>query len=555
MSTSFSEFTQQDQTTALLSGDTAKSTLIVAATGLGKTICMAGLAESWPIGRVMMISHRFELNKQAKEKFEDFCGETVDFEQAGYEADQCSLHNRCRIVVASVQTLNSKRKGRYRFEKFDPNDFGLIMIDEAHRAVSPSYRRAVQHFQQNEDCCVVGVTATPDRLDGVGLGHMFETVACDYNIRWGIENGWLVPLKQKLVTVEGLDLSTVQSRRNEVGESDLDSRKLAEILEAEQFLHEMATPIMEVAGDRSCIVFTASVSQAERLAEIINRHKPHSAMSLDGSLPPVHPRRQELIKKFKEGGVQFFCNCSIATEGFDSPIAEVVAVARPTKSRALYTQMVGRGTRPMDGIVNDLLTPQSRKDAIAASGKPFCTILDFIGQAGRHSLVCTGDILAGENDPQDIIDAANRMAQKRDFDGDMIAALEAAREEARKAEAARRAKLTARAAYRLDDVDVWSPMSMVPPRSVPGFSGSTPPSLKMVSALRKFGFTQQEIDAMNFKQAKSVISKCIERIEGGLCSIKQKRLLSKYGVDASRMTFKDASEHIQRIAKNGWRRV
>lgn len=501
------------------------------------------------------MSHRYELNKQAQATFEGFCSESVDFEQAGFEADQCTLANRCRIVVASVQTLNAKRNGARRMNKFDPSDFGLLLIDEAHRAVSPSYRRVIEYMQQNDDMRVVGVTATPDRLDGVGLGHVFETVACDLNIRWGIENSYLVPLKQKFVMVDDMDFSSVRSKKNEVGESDLDAVQLAKIVEDEKVIHEMAHPTLDIAGDKSGIVFCASVAHAERLSEVFNRHNPGCSISIDGSMPPMHPKRQEMLARFKAGDVQFLCNCGIATEGFDAPIAEVVVVARPTKSRALYCQMVGRGTRPLPGVIDGHEFVDAREVAIRDSKKPFATIIDFVGQASRHALVCTGDILAGENEPAEIIEEAKRIAKSKDFDGDMIAAMEKAKEEAAQREAARRAKITARVNYRVEDADVWSPMAWVPPRHVPGFSGATPPSAKMKAALKKFGFTDHEVKQLNFKQAKSAIGKCIDRIEKGLCSLKQKRLLSKFGLSADRMTHAQASAEIDKIAKNGWKRL
>ena len=125
-----------------------KSLLIVAATGLGKTAMMAGLAARWPVGRILVMSHRFELNQQAISEFEHICREPVDLEQASYQADQ--RFDRCRIVVASVQTLNSRRRGRRRMEKFAPDDFGLVLIDEAHRSAAASYRRVLEHFRQNE---------------------------------------------------------------------------------------------------------------------------------------------------------------------------------------------------------------------------------------------------------------------------------------------------------------------------------------------------------------------------------------------------------------------
>lgn len=564
MSLEFSESTQQEKMTTQSSSslgiaqESDQSTLIVKATGLGKTAAMAAIANHWPVGRVMMISHRFELNDQARITFENYCKEPVDFEQGDFIADQCSIDSRCRIVVGSVQSLNSKRNGKYRMEKFDPNEFGLIMIDEAHRSVSPTYRRVIDYFLEgNSDCKLLGVTATPDRLDGVGLGHVFESVACDYNIRWGIDNGWLVPIKQTFVAVEGLDLSSLRSKRNELGESDLDRVELSKILEQEQVLHEMAYPIIQLTGDKSTIVFTVSVDQAKRLAEIINRHKPGSAMTIDGSMPPAHPERKQRIKDFKEGKYQYFVNVDVATEGFDCRDVAFIANCRPTKSRGAFTQRVGRVTRFVaeTGIDEGDYTVKERKALIAQSSKPFGTVLDFVGQAGRHSLVCTADILAGDNEPKPIVDAAKKIVAKKDFDGTMIEALEQAREEYEQRMAARRAKLTAAAIYKTADIDIWSPLSWVPPRHIPGFEGDRAPSEKMKAALAKFGFARDEIKEINFSQAQAMMKKCIERSQRNMASIKQRKLLSKFGVDAARMSFAEASKAIDEIAKNGWKRT
>lgn len=534
-----------------------RATLVVAATGLGKTVLMASIANHWPLGRVLMISHSFELNNQAIGTFESVCDEQVELEQGQFQADQCALGNRTRMVVASVQSLNSKRKGKYRFEKFDPHDFGLIMIDEAHRAVSPTYRRAINYFMDgNPDCRLVGVTATPDRLDGVGMGHVFDTVACDYNIRWGIDHGWLVPVKQMFVNVEGLDLSTLKTNKDEFGESDFNQNQLSEIVEKETVLHEMVSPILDITGDDQTIIFAVSCNQAKRMAEIINRHKPNTAIYIDGSLPPSDPQRKQLIRDYKSGIYQYFVNVNVATEGFDCRGVKYIAICRPTKSRGRFTQFVGRGTRFLEetGIDGSEMTVEERKAAIAASSKPHCIVLDFVGMSGKHSLVCATDILAGENEPKEIVDRANEIIRRKDFDGTVTEAMEKARKEHEEAMAAKRAKVRVKATYTTAEIDVWSPMAWVPSREVRGFEGSSPPSPKMKAALQKFGFTGAEVDQMNFSQAKSMMNKCIERMESGMASIKQRRLLSKYGIDASRMKFEQASKEIDAIARNGWRR-
>ena len=547
------ESIQPDLTTTPLLGDSVRSSLLVAATGLGKTVMMAEIVRHWPLGRCLMMSHRFELNTQAIDKFEKITGEPVDLEQADYHADQCGMLSRCRTVVASVQSLNSKRKGKYRFEKFDPNEFGLLLIDEAHRSAAASYRRVIDYFFKNVDCYLIGVTATPDRLDGVGLGHIFGTVGCDYNIRWAIDNGWLVPFKQDTIVVHGLDFSSIRSKKNNMGESDLDPKQLAKIAEQEQVLHEMAVPIIDLC-EGSTVVFTVSVAQAHRLAEIINRHREYSAVAIDGSLPPTHPKRKRLVKEFKEGQFQFLINCGTFTEGFDAPNVRNIVVARPTKSRALYCQMVGRGSRTLDGTLDGLATVEERYDAIKRSPKPYCRVLDFVGQAGRHKLVCTGDILAGD-EPDAVIEEAKQRLQNGEFDGDAIAALEAAKKEAEDREAARRAQIVANVDYSIQKVDIWSPLNMAPSRDIPKFHGEKPMTQKQREYLAKAGLSKNEIEQLNHAQASSLIGKLIERRQKGLATVKQKRLLSKHGYNTDRLTFEQASKMIELIANNGWKRL
>lgn len=454
----------------------------------------------------MMISHRFELNQQALKTFEFACGEDVDLEQAHYHADQYG--NRSRIVVASVQTLNSSRKGRRRIEKFDPDDFGLIMVDEAHRSAAASYRRVFEYFA---DAYKIGVTATPDRLDGVGLGCVFQKVVCDYNIAWGIQNGWLVEPKQKFVQIEGLDLSQVRT----IG-GDLDEKQLAKIVQIEENLHAMAKPIVDLAGaDKQTIVFTASVNQAHRLAELIRDYSQRSrghlpadiAVSLDGSLSPQDPRRQQIVSDFKSGKIQFLVNCGVATEGFDAPNVKLIAVGRPTKSRALYTQMVGRGTRPLPGITDGLHTPAERIAAITASEKPHCTVLDFCGQAGRHKLICTTDILGG-SEPPEVVDKAREVSGRGDFDGTTLDAIRQAREELAAEREARRHKVTFGVEYKIRDAETHYDLTSMPitwaTRNASGVSD------KQRSMLLRLGFTDGQIQKLNRRTASQAIDYAIK---------------------------------------------
>ena len=401
----------------------------VAATGLGKTVIMGHLAHSWSQGRVMMLSHRYELNDQARRAFMKITGDSVCLEQAQHTAAEGWTASK--IVVSSVQSLNQKRAGRYRFEKFGPQDFGLIMVDEAHHATAASYRRVLEYFKESK---LVGVTATPDRLDKIGLEHCFDAVGFDYNINWGIENGWLCPIRQVVVECDGLDLSSVRTSRGDLHDGDL-----AQLVETEGNLHGFAKPIADLIGAAQCLVFAASVQQSRRLAELIRDYSHDSIVTahIDGKTPPGE--RADIISGLRSGKIQVLCNCGVATEGFDLPGAEFVAIARPTKSRALYTQMVGRGTRPQPGC-NLGTMPDTRRAGIASSPKPQCKVIDFVGQSGRHELVTTAHILAGESDPPEVIERANEIAKSQDFDQDQIEALREARRQLAEEEEERRKK-------------------------------------------------------------------------------------------------------------------
>lgn len=488
-----------------------RSSLVVAATGLGKTVIMGGLAKSWPTGRVMMISHRFELNQQSVKSFSHICGEEVDLEQAGYRADQRT--NLCRIVVASVQTLNSYQRkiGQHRFERFDPMEFGLLMIDEAHRSAAVSYRKVVNHFRKNPDLCVIGVTATPDRLDGVGMGCVFESTACDLNLLWGVQNGWLVAPKQVFVQIDGLDLSQIRT----VG-GDLDEKQLAKMVEQEQNLHAMAAPIVETCGqDKQCIVFTASVAQAHRLAEMIRDYHERlhgtttNAVSLVGSLNPQDPKRRQIVSDFKNGEIQYLANCGVATEGFDAPNVKVVAIGRPTKSRALYLQMLGRGTRPIPGTVDvDGMSTADRLEAIKSSSKPHCTVMDFVGQAGRHKLVCSTDFMLG-NDAPEIKERANRISSQKDFDGSILDAIKQAKEELEAENEARRAKITTKIQWKAVEQATSYDVSTIPfSYKTRFYKGAV--SEKQAALMLKLGYTQSQIEGMTKQKATEAIDYAIK---------------------------------------------
>src|ERR1700728_3765408 len=181
-----------------------QSTLLAMATGLGKTVVFAFAINQLSKKKCMVIAHREELIFQARDKILAVTGETPQIEMADARAVDGIF--QCRIIVASIQSLIAGN-GHRRFERFNPSEYDLIVVDECHHAVAASYRAVLDHFLQNKSCKVLGVTATPDRADEMALGQIFDSVAMDYEINDAIESGWLVPVMQQYVTVKDLDLS------------------------------------------------------------------------------------------------------------------------------------------------------------------------------------------------------------------------------------------------------------------------------------------------------------------------------------------------------------
>lgn len=511
----------------------------------GKTFTASHIAKSFlPHGRVMWLSHRAELIYQAAESLADVTGKKVDVEMAGDFAKQGWL--AAPIICSTVQTQISGRKER-RMERFDPSEFSLLVHDESHHSPSVSHKKTIEYYQQNPNLKVLGLTATPDRADEKALGQIFDTVSFDYDVRSAINDGWLTPVSQQSVYVESLDFSEVRTVAG-----DLNSSQLAEIMEYERNLHEIAQPTIEITGDMKTLIFTVSVAQAERMAEILNRYKPSSAQVVTGTTPKDF--RRQLFSSFGDGEFQYLVNVGVVTEGVDVPDIECVVLARPTKSRSLFAQMIGRGLRPLPGIVDGIPTPDERRAIIESSGKPYCQILDFVGNAGRHKLIHPADILGGDYDDE-VIELAQKMVEKEGKPADVASMLEQAeREIARRhkmaAEAAARAKLRARAKYSTATINPFNVLDITPAHERAWHKGRLPTG-KQIAALEKFGV---DADGLSFTHASQLLDRLIKRSQRKLCSFKQARLLQRFGYATDELGFSEASRLIDQLAKNNWRR-
>ena len=286
--------------------------LVQMATGLGKTVTFANIHRH---GRMLILSHRDELVTQPVRYFDCPVGiERAKDRSAGEE-----------VVSASVQTLASP--GRLE-RAFRPGDFDIVVTDEAHHALAPSYRAVIDYLKPRLH---IGFTATPNRGDGKGLDEVFDDIVFQRDLIWGIRNGFLSDIDCKTVTV-GWSTKDVKRRAGDFALGALDTavnrpETNAQVAEAYERFHRGQT-----------LIFAASVDHAHALAGLID-----GAVAVDGKTPTEERRR--IVADFTARKIPCLVNYGVFTEGTDLPLIETVLIARPTENAALYTQMVGRGLR------------------------------------------------------------------------------------------------------------------------------------------------------------------------------------------------------------------
>lgn len=516
------------------------STIVVLPTGMGKTVIASKVMTGWDRGNCLFLAHTTELIDQAANSLAaEMDGYRPIVEMNVRGADPDLIESGGLIVVASVQSMFRDK----RLLKYGKHPFGLIVVDECHRATGSSYRKVIDFFRtRNPSLKVLGLTATPKRADNTSLGLVFESEAFQTSINPAIEGGWLVPIQQKAVVIEGLDFTGLRVRLNEVGDKDFTDEQLEKIISEEETLQGFARAIFEMAESRQTIAFTPGVQSAHQLASILNRLREGSAEAIDGETPK--DVRPEMIRRFREGQTQFLTNCSVLTEGFDAPSCSCIAMCRPTKSVGRYIQMLGRGLRPLPGTVDGVVDAFDRKTAIFTSDKRDCLVLDFAGNS-EHKLVDVWDALGGNYDAETIALAAESDGPKKNISDDLEKAkllrmLMLQWEE-------RRAVVADKAEYRHFDVNPFGHDA----RPVLGHEkkrgGATDPQ---VALLVKLGVPPETAANYSKRQAGAVIDSIREK----KCTTPQASVLRKHGIEPDGIGMDRASRIIDAIARNGWKR-
>jgi superfamily II DNA or RNA helicase len=339
---------------------TDRSTLLVMPPGCGKTQIFVAVAGRLGL-RTLFLAHRDELITQAAHRIEQMLGTDPAIEKASEHAS-----HDAQYVVASVQTLRWPRLGTW------PRDhFGLVVVDESQHAVAKGHRGITSYF---ESAKVLGVTATPDRLDKLALGEVFDSVAYEYPLPTAVADGWLTRVTARRIRLKEIDLNGVSTRAGDFATNELEAR-----IGHEKSLAAIRKAILEYSEGRKTLVYTPMVESACRLMQLLNEARPGCARVVHGETP--QEERRETLRAHAAGEFQFVTSVGILTEGYDSPTVSCIAMARPTKSRALYAQILGRGMR-------------------LAEGKSDCLVLDFTGVTNQLGLVSPADALAGKVDDE-----------------------------------------------------------------------------------------------------------------------------------------------------------
>lgn len=492
-----------------------KRTLLVLPTGCGKTVVFTKLAEEMVKQgkRVLILAHRTELLEQASDKLFKITGLKTALEKA----DSTAIGSWYRVSVGSVQTLQRDK----RLNQFPKDYWDVIIVDEAHHILSDGYMKVMKYFDVAN---VLGVTATPDRSDMRNLGSYFDSLAYEYSLVQAIKEGYLSKIKALTIPLS-LDLSNVSMSAGDFKASDVGTA-------LDPYLEQIADEMVKQCADRKTVVFLPLVKTSQKFRDILNA-KGFRAAEVNGESKD----RAEILEDFEKDRYNVLCNSMLLTEGWDCPSVDCVVVLRPTKVRALYSQMVGRGTR---------LHP----------GKEELLLLDFLWHTERHELCRPAHLICetpevAQKMIENMEEQTGVMLDLEDMEVKATEDVVAQREEAlaKQLEEMRKRKrklvdpLQFEMSIHAEDLSSY----------VPSFGYEmAPPSEKQIKALEKYGIFTDEVG--NAGKANLLLDRLHKRQSEGLTTPKQIRFLEGRGFKGVGMwQFDQAKNMIDRIAANGWR--
>ena len=299
--------------------------LLYHATGVGKTITAATDAKAVG-GRTLFLVNALKLASQAKETFAKVWPEASLGEYTGSQKDMTQT-----VIFATVQSISKD------LEKFSPTDFDYLIVDECHHAAANTYQKIFTYFHPK---FILGLTATPERSDGEDMLELFQNVAHKMDLKTAVERGVLVPIRCVRVKTN-IDLTDVRINGIKYNSQDLESKLF--IPERNQLIVD--TYLKYVNGKKT-VIFCASVDHAAEIAKLL-RDSGVKAEAVSGR--DRVEVREKILKDYETGSTNVLCACDLLNEGWDSPHTTVLFMARPTMSKTIYLQQLGRGTRRCPG--------------------------------------------------------------------------------------------------------------------------------------------------------------------------------------------------------------
>lgn len=299
--------------------------LLYHATGVGKTITAATDAKAVG-GRTLFLVNALKLASQAKETFAKVWPEATLGEYTGSQKDMTQT-----VIFATVQSISKD------LEKFSPTDFDYLIVDECHHAAANTYQKIFTYFHPK---FILGLTATPERSDGEDMLELFQNVAHKMGLKTAVERGVLVPIRCIRVKTN-IDLTDVRINGIKYNSQDLESKLF--IPERNQLIVD--TYLKYVNGKKT-VIFCASVDHAAEIAKLL-RDNGVKAEAVSGR--DRVEVREKILKDYETGSTNVLCACDLLNEGWDSPHTTVLFMARPTMSKTIYLQQLGRGTRRCPG--------------------------------------------------------------------------------------------------------------------------------------------------------------------------------------------------------------
>lgn len=315
--------------------------LVADAQGTGKTT--TAVLDAKRLGlRTLFLAHTLELLQQAKNKFMELWPES--------NARIIDYYNPVKtgVTIASIQGMQQ------HLQEFKPDEFGYIIIDEAHHAAAESYRRVLSYFSPR---FLLGLTATPERHDQESIMEIFQNEAHRLDLKTAVEIGELVPIRCVRVKTN-IDFTRVRINGVKYNIRDLD--EIVHVPERNRLIVD--TYLSHVPGEKT-VVFCASVAHAREVSELFKDNGVPAGV-VEGRMNRVE--REKTLEAYRQGRIRVLCACDMLNEGWDSPETAVLFMARPTLSKVIYLQQLGRGTRK-------------------AHGKEALLVFDFIDNSARHN--------------------------------------------------------------------------------------------------------------------------------------------------------------------------